>query len=120
MLSKDEVNMRLAHYLTDMFDVPEDKIRPDARLYEDLDLDSIDAVAVDRHLGWSPFSWPINLAGLPAATIPCGFDAGGLPIGLQIVAPWLDEATVFRIAAAFEAAKPWVGIWPAGGLLLQS
>jgi aspartyl-tRNA(Asn)/glutamyl-tRNA(Gln) amidotransferase subunit A len=85
-----------------------------------LGVDSIDAVAVDRHLGWSPFSWPINLAGLPAATIPCGFDAGGLPIGLQIVAPWLDEATVFRIAAAFEAAKPWVGIWPAGGLPLQS
>jgi acyl carrier protein len=44
MLSKNEVNMRLAHYLTDMFEVPEDKIRPEARLYEDLDLDSIDAL----------------------------------------------------------------------------
>ncbi len=44
MLSKDEVNMRLAHYLTDMFEVPEDKIRPESRLYEDLDLDSIDAL----------------------------------------------------------------------------
>jgi aspartyl-tRNA(Asn)/glutamyl-tRNA(Gln) amidotransferase subunit A len=77
-----------------------------------LGVDSIDAVAVDRHLGWSPFSWPINLAGLPAATLPCGFDADGLPIGLQIVAPWLDEATIFRIAAAFEAAQPWAGIWP--------
>ena len=52
-----------------------------------LGVDSIDTIAVDRHLGWSPFSWPINLAGLPAATIPCGFDADGLPIGLQIVAP---------------------------------
>ena len=77
-----------------------------------LGVDSIDAVAVDRHLGWSPFSWPINLAGLPAATLPCGFDANGLPIGLQIVAPWLDEALIFRIAAAFEAAKPWAGLWP--------
>lgn len=44
MLSKDEVQMRLAHYLTEMFEVPEEKIRPDARLYEELDLDSIDAV----------------------------------------------------------------------------
>jgi acyl carrier protein len=44
MLSKDEVSARLARYLTDMFDVPEDKIRPDARLYEDFDLDSIDAL----------------------------------------------------------------------------
>lgn len=44
MLSKDEVQIRLAHYLTEMFEVPEEKIRPDARLYEELDLDSIDAV----------------------------------------------------------------------------
>jgi aspartyl-tRNA(Asn)/glutamyl-tRNA(Gln) amidotransferase subunit A len=85
-----------------------------------LGVDSIGATAVDRHFGWSPFSWPINLAGLPAATLPCGFDVDGLPIGLQIVAPWLDEATVFRIAAAFEAVKPWAGIWPPNGLLLQS
>lgn len=44
MLSKDEIQIRLAHYLTEMFEVPEEKIRPDARLYEELDLDSIDAV----------------------------------------------------------------------------
>jgi acyl carrier protein len=43
-MSKDEVSTRLSHYLTDMFEVPEEKIRPEARLYEDLDLDSIDAV----------------------------------------------------------------------------
>ena len=50
-------------------------------------VDEIDGRKVDRHLGWSPFTWPINLAGLPAATVPCGFDRDGLPIGLQIVAP---------------------------------
>ncbi len=44
MLSKDEVYTRLAQYLTDMFEVPAEKIRLDARLYEELDLDSIDAV----------------------------------------------------------------------------
>jgi aspartyl-tRNA(Asn)/glutamyl-tRNA(Gln) amidotransferase subunit A len=67
----------------------------------------VDGKAVDPHLGWSPFSWPINLTGLPAATVPCGFDDEGLPIGLQIIAPWLDEPTIFRIAAAFEQAQPW-------------
>jgi aspartyl-tRNA(Asn)/glutamyl-tRNA(Gln) amidotransferase subunit A len=67
---------------------------------------------VDPHLGWSPFSWPMNLTGLPAASAPCGFDADGLPIGLQIVAPWLEEALILRIAAAFEQARPWAGIWP--------
>lgn len=68
---------------------------------------------VDPHLGWSPFSWPINLAGLPAATIPCGFDRDGLPIGLQIVAPWLEEGLIFRLAAAFEATGIASGRWPA-------
>jgi aspartyl-tRNA(Asn)/glutamyl-tRNA(Gln) amidotransferase subunit A len=77
-----------------------------------LGVDEIDGIAVDRHLGWSPFSWPINLTGLPAATIPCGFDAEGLPIGLQIVAPWLDEGLIVRIAAAFECARPWTQFRP--------
>jgi aspartyl-tRNA(Asn)/glutamyl-tRNA(Gln) amidotransferase subunit A len=72
-----------------------------------LGVDRVDGTAVDRHLGWSPFSWPINLTGLPAATIPCGFDGDGLPIGLQIIAPWLDEGLIVRIAAAFELARPW-------------
>ncbi|RTM13977.1 MAG: amidase [Bradyrhizobiaceae bacterium] len=75
-------------------------------------VDTVDGSKVDPHLGWSPFTWPINLAGLPAATLPCGFDRDGLPIGLQIVAPWLDEPTIFRIAAAFEAAQPWAKFWP--------
>jgi aspartyl-tRNA(Asn)/glutamyl-tRNA(Gln) amidotransferase subunit A len=75
-------------------------------------VDSIEGQTVDAHLGWSPFSWPINLTGLPAATVPCGFDSDGMPIGFQIIAPWLGESTIFRIAAAFEKAKPWAGYWP--------
>lgn len=77
-----------------------------------LGVDRIDDRAVDRHLGWSPFSWPINLAGLPAATIPCGLDHDGLPIGLQVVAPWLEEARIFRAAAAYESRGPMSGRWP--------
>ena len=44
MMTRDEVYTRLVRYLVDMFEVPEEKIRPDARLYEELDLDSIDAL----------------------------------------------------------------------------
>jgi acyl carrier protein len=44
MMSRDEVYTRLVRYLVDMFEVSEEKIRPDARLYEELDLDSIDAL----------------------------------------------------------------------------
>ena len=48
----------------------------------------------------------------PAATVPCGFDGDGMPIGFQIIAPWLDEGIIFRIAAAFEQARPWASHWP--------
>jgi aspartyl-tRNA(Asn)/glutamyl-tRNA(Gln) amidotransferase subunit A len=55
---------------------------------------------------WTPFSYPFNLAQLPALSIPCGFTQSGLPIGLQIVGPRLSEALVLRAAAAFEAITP--------------
>jgi len=57
--------------------------------------------------GWSPFTPPFNLDGQPAASVPCGWSADGLPIGLQIVGRPFEEATVLRAAAAFEAAQPW-------------
>jgi aspartyl-tRNA(Asn)/glutamyl-tRNA(Gln) amidotransferase subunit A len=56
---------------------------------------------------WTPFCAPFNLTGQPAATVPCGFGPTGLPIGLQIVGQWHDDATVLRAAAAFEAIAPW-------------
>ncbi len=57
--------------------------------------------------GWSPFTTPFNLSGQPAASVPCGWSADGLPIALQIVGRPFDEALVLRAAAAFEAAQPW-------------
>jgi aspartyl-tRNA(Asn)/glutamyl-tRNA(Gln) amidotransferase subunit A len=58
-------------------------------------------------LAWVAFTYPFNLTGQPAATVPCGFTRDGLPIGLQIVGRRLEDATVLRAAAAFEAAAPW-------------
>ena len=49
------------------------------------------------------FTVPANLAGIPGLSVPCGF-VGGLPVGLQFLGRPLDEATLFRTAAAFEAA----------------
>ncbi|TWD95678.1 aspartyl/glutamyl-tRNA(Asn/Gln) amidotransferase subunit A [Neobacillus bataviensis] len=46
---------------------------------------------------------PVNLAGVPGISIPCGFDAG-LPLGLQIIGKHFDEATIYRVAHAFEQA----------------
>src|SRR5437879_9942475 len=56
---------------------------------------------------WLPFTYPWNLTGQPAATVPCGFTRGGLPVGLQIVGRRFADATVLRAAAAFEDAHPW-------------
>ena len=45
---------------------------------------------------------PVNLAGLPAISVPCGFSANGLPIGMQLVGKAFDEATILRVAHAYE------------------
>jgi aspartyl-tRNA(Asn)/glutamyl-tRNA(Gln) amidotransferase subunit A len=50
------------------------------------------------------FTIPVNLAGLPAMSIPCGFTRQQLPIGLQMIAPPFRETTLLQVAAAFEAA----------------
>ncbi len=63
-------------------------------------------------LGWMPFTYPFNITGQPAASVPCGWTEEGLPVGLQIVGRRFDEATVLRAAAAFEKASPWAGRRP--------
>lgn len=52
-------------------------------------------------------TYPWNLAGLPAISVPCGFDRDGLPIGLQIAAQPYNEIAVIRAAHAYERAHPW-------------
>ncbi|MFD1416651.1 Asp-tRNA(Asn)/Glu-tRNA(Gln) amidotransferase subunit GatA [Oceanobacillus jeddahense] len=47
---------------------------------------------------------PVNLAGVPGISIPCGFSEEGLPIGLQVIGNYFDESTVYRAAHAFEQA----------------
>jgi aspartyl-tRNA(Asn)/glutamyl-tRNA(Gln) amidotransferase subunit A len=65
-----------------------------------------------RPTDWLCFTFPANMTGQPAATIPAGFTKDGLPIGLQIVGRHLDDKTVLRSSGAFEAARPWAHKWP--------
>ena len=60
-----------------------------------------------RWINWAPFSNPFNLTQQPAASVPCGLTAQGLPVGLQIVAPMHADHRVLTAARAFEAARPW-------------
>ncbi len=53
------------------------------------------------------FTVPANLAGLPALSLPCGFDRAGLPIGMQVIGRPFDESTVLRLGHAFEQATDW-------------
>ena len=53
------------------------------------------------------FTVPCNLAGLPGLSVPCGFDSGGLPVGLQVIGRPFDEPLVLRIGAAYEDATSW-------------
>lgn len=55
---------------------------------------------------WVGFTMPFDLTGTPALSVPCGL-ADGLPIGLQVAGRAWDEATILRIAAAYERATPW-------------
>ena len=50
---------------------------------------------------------PVNVWGLPAISVPCGFSSGGLPIGLQIVGPHWGEALVLQTAQSYEQATDW-------------
>jgi aspartyl-tRNA(Asn)/glutamyl-tRNA(Gln) amidotransferase subunit A len=67
---------------------------------------------VVSYLSWTAFTYPFNLSGQPAATVPCGFASDGLPVGLQIVGRHRADALVLRAAAAFEQARPWHTVRP--------
>ena len=71
-----------------------------------------DGSAQPRWTSWTPFTYPFNMSHQPAATVPCGFSAAGLPIGVQVVGPRHADGLVLAACAAIEAALPWRDRWP--------
>jgi aspartyl-tRNA(Asn)/glutamyl-tRNA(Gln) amidotransferase subunit A len=53
---------------------------------------------------WTPYTYPFNISGQPAMSLPCGLAPDGLPIGLQIVGPWGSDALVMEFSSRIEAA----------------
>ncbi|MFZ5906088.1 MAG: Asp-tRNA(Asn)/Glu-tRNA(Gln) amidotransferase subunit GatA [Nitrospirota bacterium] len=53
------------------------------------------------------FTLSVNLAGVPAVSVPCGFTSGNLPVGLQIIGKHFDEESLFRIAYVYEQGTEW-------------
>lgn len=67
----------------------------------------IDGVTENATAALLRLTMPFNLAGLPAISLPCGFTAGGLPIGLQIVGKPFEESMILRIAHAYQQLTDW-------------
>ena len=63
------------------------------------------------HLAWT-LCYPFNYSGQPAVSVPAGWTASGLPVGLQIVGRKLEDALVLRAAATLEALRPWASCRP--------
>jgi Asp-tRNA(Asn)/Glu-tRNA(Gln) amidotransferase A subunit family amidase len=72
----------------------------------------IDGRPTPRMFDQLPFTYPFNQTGWPAASVPCGLSAEGLPVALQIVTGWHQDVKCLQAAAAFEALQPWSGPRP--------
>jgi amidase len=68
---------------------------------------------IDKAFGFIPFTPLFNCTGQPAMSVPLWWNANGLPVGTQLVGRFGDEATLFRVAAQLETARPWAERMPA-------
>jgi amidase len=68
---------------------------------------SVAGVAMDTYHRWMEIVTPFTLASLPVASVPVGFNAAGLPMGLQLAGPPRADLSVLALARAFEALAPW-------------
>jgi amidase len=62
----------------------------------------VEGKPLEGYMGWLTLTWTLTLTGCPVLAVPCGFTAGGLPVGLQVVAPRGAEAALFSFGAFLE------------------
>ncbi len=74
--------------------------------------ETVEGRPITTLFGWTPFTYPFNLTGQPAVTVPAGLTASGLPAGLQIIGPRGSEALIMQVARQFEYLAPWQKLAP--------
>ena len=82
----------------------------DQDLFEPIVIDGVEVGELRRN--WFPYTMPFNITGHPAITVCCGYGGDGLPIGLQILGRFRDEASILHAAAIYEASEDWLSRWP--------
>jgi aspartyl-tRNA(Asn)/glutamyl-tRNA(Gln) amidotransferase subunit A len=76
-------------------------------------VDAGGSIATEMYGEWAGYLYPFNLTGHPAMSVPCGFSAAGLPIGLQLIGPWFSEQRMLDVALVLEQAERWSERHPA-------
>ena len=72
----------------------------------------INGVELETYITWSLITYALTLTACPVISVPCGFTRSGLPVGLQIMAPWAQEHMLLSAAAAFEEASGFTNKLP--------
>jgi aspartyl-tRNA(Asn)/glutamyl-tRNA(Gln) amidotransferase subunit A len=70
-------------------------------------LDAGGSIESEMYAEWAGYLYPFNLTGNPGLSVPCGFTAGGLPVGLQLVGAYHDEQRLIDVAQAIERTGNW-------------
>ena len=110
---------RLYRQVQDWFDTADIVAMPTlSRPALPIDQDFFGPIEIDNQsvenirAAWYPYTMPFNLTGNPAISLPCGFDAAGMPLAIQLIARPGEDERLLRVASLFEQARPWGGRTP--------
>ncbi|MGM9998270.1 MAG: amidase [Candidatus Bruticola sp.] len=112
MYSKDSIKRTKLYYIMDKFferfDLLITPTMPITAFSANLERpDSINGQKISTLFGWTPFTYPFNLTGQPAITVPAGLSAEGLPVGMQIIGPRGSDRFLLEVAQRFEELAPF-------------